>query len=274
MNFNGVFSAQTFRQDIEIVHFMWSCRDRHCGGRSRRVAGQAEAPAEEHLTPNSGGSEPMYLPELFRVEDVPQMHALMRARPFAALVSAGSAGLFASHLPTVLKDEGRYGVIECHLARANPHWRDLADGGEALMIFQGAEGYITPNWYPSKAEGGKVVPTWNFAVVHAYGRAEVMNDEGWLRRHVTELTAQQEKDQPRPWAPSDAPANFITTMLRGIVGFRFAVTRLEGKWKMSQNRTPKDRDGVVKGLALRDRGDDREIAELVARHTTPGDAGS
>jgi hypothetical protein len=98
MNFNGVFSAQTFRQDVEIVHFMWSCRDRHCGGRSRRVAGQAEAPAEEHLTPNSGGSEPMYLPELFRVEDVPQMHALMRARPFAALVSAGSSGLFASHL--------------------------------------------------------------------------------------------------------------------------------------------------------------------------------
>ena len=209
MNFNGVFSAQTFRQEVEIVHFMWSCRDRHCGGRSRRVAGQAEALAEEHLTPNNGGSEPMYLPELFRVEDVPQMHALMRARPFAALVSSGSAGLFASHLPTVLKDEGRYGVIECHLARANPHWRDLADRGEALMIFQGAEGYITPNWYPSKVEGGKVVPTWNFAVVHAYGCAEVMNDEDWLRRHVTELTAQQEKDQPRPWAPSDAPSSFI-----------------------------------------------------------------
>jgi transcriptional regulator len=95
----------------------------------------------------------MYLPELFRVEDVPQMHALMRARPFAALVSAGPSGLFASHLPTVLKDEGHCGIIECHLARANPHCHDLA-GGEALMIFQGAEGYITPNWYPSKAEGG------------------------------------------------------------------------------------------------------------------------
>jgi hypothetical protein len=130
----------------------------------------------------------MYLPELFRVEDVPQMHALMRARPFAALVSAGSDGLFASHLPTVLKDEGRYGVIECHLARANPHWRDLAASGETLMIFQGAQGYITPNWYPSKAEDGKVVPTWNFAVVHAYGRTQVMGDEEWLRRHVTGLT--------------------------------------------------------------------------------------
>jgi transcriptional regulator len=215
----------------------------------------------------------MYLPELFRVEDVAQMHALMRARPFAALVSAGPSGLFASHLPTVLKDEGRHGVIECHLARANPHCRDLVDGGEALMIFQGAEGYITPNWYPSKAEGGKVVPTWNFAAAHAYGRPEVVNDADWLRRHVTELTAQLERDQPRPWAPTDAPASFIDTMLRGIVGFRFAITRLEGKWKMSQNRTPQDREGVVKGLTLRDRGDDREIAELVARQRPPSDAG-
>ena len=214
----------------------------------------------------------MYLPELFRVEDVAQTHALMRARPFAALVSAGPSGLFASHLPTILKDEGRHGVIECHLARANPHCRDLA-GGEALMIFQGAEGYITPNWYPSKAEGGKVVPTWNFAAVHAYGRPEVVNDADWLRRHVTELTAQQERDQPRPWAPSDAPASFIDTMLRGIVGFRFAITRLEGKWKMSQNRTPQDREGVVNGLTLRDRGDDREIAELIARQRPPSDAG-
>jgi len=214
----------------------------------------------------------MYLHELFRVEDVAQTHALMRARPFAALVSAGPSGLFASHLPTVLKDEGRYGVIECHLARANPHCRDLA-GGEALVIFQGVEGYITPNWYPSKAEGGKVVPTWNFAAVHAYGRPDVVNDADWLRRHVTELTAQQERDQPRPWAPSDAPASFIDTMLRGIVGFRFAITRLEGKWKMSQNRTPQDREGVVNGLTLRDRGDDREIAELIARQRPSSDAG-
>ena len=106
----------------------------------------------------------MYRPEHFRVEDVVRMHALMRARPFASLVSNGSTGLCASHLPTVLKDEGSYGVIECHLARANPHWKDVASGNEALMIFQGPEGYITPNWYPSKAQHGKVVPTWNYAM--------------------------------------------------------------------------------------------------------------
>src|SRR5271169_6939161 len=129
-----------------------------------------------YLSPTLAHGDIVYLPDHFRIEDVPQMHALMRARPFATLVSGGSAGLYASHLPTVLKDDRPYGVIECHLARANPHWTDLAEGSEALMIFQGPEGYITPNWYPSKALHGKVVPTWNFAVVHAYGRPEVMKE--------------------------------------------------------------------------------------------------
>jgi transcriptional regulator len=207
----------------------------------------------------------MYRPDHFRVDDVPQMHALMRARPFAALVSAGSGGLYASHLPTVLKDDGPCGVIECHLARPNPHWKDLAEGNEALMIFQGPEGYITPNWYPSKAQHGKAVPTWNFAVVHAYGRPEVMKDEDWLLRHVTELTAQQESSEAKPWAPSDAPATYIEVMLRGIVGFRFAITRLEGKWKMSQNREIHDQAGVVKGLIERGDGDNIEIAKFIAR---------
>jgi transcriptional regulator len=205
----------------------------------------------------------MYLLDHFRVDDVPQIHALMRARPFAVLVSDGSAGLYASHLPTVLKGEGPYGVIECHLARPNPHWRDLADGNEALMIFQGPEGYITPNWYPSKGQTGKVVPTWNFAVVHAYGRPEVMTEKDWLLRHVTDLTTQQEKNETKPWAPSDAPSTYIDVMLRGIVGFRFPITRLEGKWKMSQNREIQDQVGVVNGLSNRRDGDDLEIAKWI-----------
>jgi len=208
----------------------------------------------------------MYRPDHFRVDDVPQMHALMRARPLAALVSTGPMGLFATHLPTVLKDEGPNGVIECHLARGNPHWKELAAGNEALMIFQGAEGYITPNWYPSKAAHGKVVPTWNYAVVHAYGRPEVMEDKDWLRRHVSALTTQQERGEAQPWAPTDAPDAYIEAMLRGIVGFRFAIARLEGKWKMSQNREMADRAGVVDGLGRRAQGDDAEIAEMVARH--------
>jgi len=197
------------------------------------------------------------------------MHALMRARPFATLVSGGSAGLYASHLPTVLKNDGPYGVIECHLARPNPHCKDLADGNETLMIFQGPQGYISPNWYPSKAQHGKAVPTWNFAVVHAYGRLEIMKDKDWLLQHVTELTAQQERNEARPWTPSDAPKNYIEVMLRGIVGFRFAITRLEGKWKMSQNREMQDRAGVVEGLGKRANGDDIEIAKIVSRQIKP-----
>jgi transcriptional regulator len=206
----------------------------------------------------------MYLPDQFSVQDVSELHALMRARPFAALVSGGPSGLYASHLPTVLKQEGSHGVIECHLARANPHCRELGEVGEALMIFQGAESYITPNWYPTKAETGKVVPTWNYAVVHAYGRPEVKDDVEWLRRHVGELTAQQEQTEPKPWAVTDAPERYIDVMLRGIVGFRFVISRLEGKWKMSQNRERQDAQGVVSGLGRRDQGDDLEVASIVA----------
>jgi transcriptional regulator len=206
----------------------------------------------------------MYQPEHFRVGDLKLMHALIRAHPFGILVSAGSEGLYATHLPTVLKDDGRNGVIECHLARANPHWKHLAAGIEGLMIFQGTEGYITPNWYPSKAEHGKVVPTWNYSVVHAHGRPEVMEDKHWLRSHVSEITAQQEHGRAAPWAVSDAPESFIEIMLRGIIGIRIVIERIEGKWKMSQNREAKDREGVARGLLARRAGDDLQMADLVA----------
>jgi transcriptional regulator len=208
----------------------------------------------------------MYRPDHFRVDDIAEMHALMRARPLAALVSAGASGLYATHLPTVLKSEGEFGAIECHLARANPHWKDLAAGGEALMIFQGPEAYITPNWYASKAENGKVVPTWNYAAVHAYGRPQVMQDKDWLRRHVGELTAQQEAGEPQPWAVTDAPESFVDVMLRGIVGFRFDIARLEGKWKMSQNREMRDRVTTADGLEKRGQNEDAQVAEVIRGH--------
>jgi transcriptional regulator len=210
----------------------------------------------------------MYQPKHFRVDDVRRLHALMRARPFATLVSVGSLGLYGTHLPTVLQADGSFGIIECHLARANPHWRDLSACNEGLMIFQGPQGYITPNWYPSKAEHGKVVPTWNYAVVHAYGRPEVVDDANWLRRHVTELTSQQERDQPRPWTPSDSPEAFVESMLQAIIGFRFVIKRLEGKWKMSQNRGMHDREGVARGLRNRGLADDFEIADIVSGELT------
>jgi transcriptional regulator len=214
----------------------------------------------------------MYQPDHFKVDDLAQMHALMRGRPFATVVSSGSLGLYATHLPTVLKAEGQYGVIECHLARANPHWKDLNSGIDVLMIFHGPDGYITPNWYASKPETHKVVPTWNYATVHAYGRPAIMEDAAWKRRHVSELTDQAErteaKTQSRPWALSDAPEDYVQVMLRGIVGFRFEIGRLEAKWKMSQNREPRDRAGVAAGLAARDNEHDAEMAALVSKFST------
>ena len=162
----------------------------------------------------------MYTPENFRVEDVGEAHALMRAHPFAILVTHGADGLMATHLPTVLKTDGsgQLGRIECHLARPNPQWRTFAPETDALMIFQGPEAYIRPGWYPSKAEHGKVVPTWNYAAVHAYGRLEVVQDQAWLLAHVSELSVQQEAPHPEPWSTADAPGPFIGALSRGIVG--------------------------------------------------------
>ena len=209
----------------------------------------------------------MYTPKHFNVEDTSEAHALMRAHPFAVLVTQGTSGIVATHLPTVLKveDGAALGRIECHVARPNPQWRDFAANGDALMIFQGPEAYIRPGWYPSKAEHDKVVPTWNYAVVHAYGRIDVVQDQAWLLAHVSELTQQQEAPYPARWLTSDAPENYLAMMARGIVGMRIAITRLECKMKMSQNREGRDRGGVVRGLAERAQGHDGQVASLVEK---------
>src|SRR5215470_13046708 len=209
----------------------------------------------------------MYRPGYFKVEDTAKVHAMMRAQPFAILVTQGSDGLTATHLPTVLKGggDGALGLIECHLARPNPQWKTYTPELDALMIFQGPDAYIRPGWYPSKAEHGKVVTTWNYAAVHAYGRLEVVEDQAWLLAHVAELTQQQEAPFAKPWSAADAPDSFLAAMARGIVGLRFTIARLEGKAKMSQNREPRDRAGVVRGLAERGLGEDRETAHLVEK---------
>ena len=207
----------------------------------------------------------VYTPAQFRIEEAGEVHALMRAHPFAVLVTHGSDGLIATHLPTVLKVDtaSPLGRIECHVARPNPQWKTFAPGADALMIFQGPEAYIRPGWYPSKAERGKVVPTWNYNVVHAYGRLEAVQNKEWLHTHVAELTDQQEAPYPEPWAKSDAPASYNEVLVRGIVGLKLPITRLEGKAKMSQNREMHDRVEVVEGLRGRGEGRDAETAALV-----------
>jgi transcriptional regulator len=212
----------------------------------------------------------MYIPDHFKLGDVTEQHALMRAYPFATLITTSDAGFEVTHLPTVLKSEGALGMVECHLSRANSHWRAISAGTRALLIYTGPEAYITPAWYASKAEHGKVVPTWNYAVVHAHGIAEIVDDRDWLVRHVGELTDQQEAGAAVPWATSDAPGNFIEVLSRGIVGMRFTIERLEGKAKMSQNRELPDRDGVVTGLRARGAEGDEKVAALVAAHLDSG----
>lgn len=190
----------------------------------------------------------MYIPAHFRIEDLPAIHGAMRETRLANLVTSGPGGLVATPLPMLLDgDEGEFGTLYAHVARANPQWRTGA-GQEALVIFDGPDAYVSPSWYPSKQEHGKVVPTWNYVAVHAYGPVEFTEDPEQLLRLVTRLTERHEGTRAQPWAVGDAPARFVDSQLRGIVGVRVPITRLEGKRKLSQNRSTEDKAGVKAGL--------------------------
>jgi transcriptional regulator len=206
----------------------------------------------------------MYIPKFNEETRTPVLHALMRERPLASLVTVGRSGLFASHLPMVLDDHvAPLGLLRCHVSRANAQWKNFDPAVEALAIFSGAGHYISPNWYAEKQETGKVVPTWNYAVVHAYGHLKVIEDTDWLRAHVESLVAIHEAGSAKPWKVSDAPAEYVASQLRGIVGFEMKIERLEGKWKVSQNRSESDRRGVVEGLEALGSDEAEEMARLV-----------
>lgn len=187
----------------------------------------------------------MYTPPAFRIEDGAEIAAWIRAARLAILVSTGADGQpMATHLPLLLSEDGA--VIEGHLARANPQWRGLT---RALAIFPGPEAYVSPSWYPSKAEHGRVVPTWNYVAVHAEGPVELVEEPGPLHALVDRLTRAHEARRPEPWAVSDAPEPFVASQLKGIVGIRLTIERVVGKKKMSQNRSAADQAGVAAGLA-------------------------
>jgi transcriptional regulator len=206
----------------------------------------------------------MYTPKAFEVTDLPLLHTAMQQAGLAILVTMTSGGLVATHLPLLLDTtKGLYGTLTGHVSRANLQWKETEPAAEALVIFPGLDTYVTPTWYPAKQETGRVVPTWNYAAIHAYGPITFFEDAERLRTVVTDLTTQHEAALPAPWKVTDAPATYIDAQLKAIVGFELPITRLEGKQKFNQNRSREDREGVIAGL--RELKDPRktQVAELM-----------
>jgi transcriptional regulator len=192
----------------------------------------------------------MYLPKHFEETRPEVLHELVRTHPLGLLITLASHGLEANPIPMALDADpaGGPGILRGHVARANPVWRETRADVEALAVFQGAQAYISPSFYPSKAESGKVVPTWNYVTVQARGHFRAIDDAEWLHAFVSRLTDRHEAPRAAPWAVADAPDDYVATMLRAIVGFEITLTSLTGKWKVSQNRSAVDRQGVVRGL--------------------------
>jgi transcriptional regulator len=196
----------------------------------------------------------MYVPAHFSVPDQEALYRLIRENPFGILVTNGGDGLDANHIPFELDpQQGEHGVLRAHVARGNPVWKEIRNGAEVLVIFRAEDAYVSPNWYPTKRESHKQVPTWNYRLVHAHGTIAFHDDETFLRGLVGRLTRTHEASQPVPWQMSDAPKDYIAAMLKAIVGLEIDISRLVGKFKLSQNREPRDRLGV--GEALKKQGD-------------------
>lgn len=211
----------------------------------------------------------MYRPPAFREDRLDVLHAFIRAHPLGMLVSAGLGGLMANPIPFLVDPAAtEKGLLRAHLAKANDQLAALRQGAEVMVLFQGPDAYVTPSWYASKREHGKVVPTWNYATVHAWGTPRVIDDETWLRGQIGDLTLSQEAGREHPWRVDDAPADFLAGQIKGIVGLEIPIARIEGKWKVSQNRSAADRQGVIDGLRqeVPEKG---EIADLVEQRGDP-----
>jgi len=212
----------------------------------------------------------VYVPSQHEETDLSVLHALIGAHPLGVWVTAGEGGeLVANHIPFYLDaTRGEKGTLVAHVARANPVWKQFSRTVSSVVVFQGAEKYITPSWYPSKHAHGKAVPTWNYAVVHAHGIPDTFEDADRLLAHLTTMVDTQEANQALPWKVSDAPEDYIAKMMRAIVGIEIPVAKLEGKWKVSQNRPEPDRLGVVAGLLSTADGDSKAMADLVKASLT------
>jgi transcriptional regulator len=203
----------------------------------------------------------MYVPRHFNEARRDVLLDFVRKQPFGLLIASGESGLEVASIPFLVESKSHEMLLfQAHVARANPIWRG-ANASEVVVVFQGPHAYVSPNWYPSKAESGEVVPTWNYVMVEARGTLTVRDDVAWLREHVTRLTETHERDQPRPWAVDDAPREFTDKLLKGVVGLELSVSSLVGKWKLSQNRSEPDRAGVARSLAQRDEAGARAVAD-------------
>ncbi|MFA5982863.1 MAG: FMN-binding negative transcriptional regulator [Methylococcaceae bacterium] len=202
----------------------------------------------------------MYIPKHFEELRIDVLHQLIHTHPLATLVTMSSNGLNANHIPLSLQPFPQpLGTLQGHIARANTMLTDIASGSEVLAIFHGAQSYISPSWYATQKETGKVVPTWNYSVVHAYGILKTVDDSKWLHRHLEQFTAQNEAAFSTPWALSDAPQEFTEKLINHIIGIEMQITRLHGKWKVSQNQPQNNRDGVIKGLKQHQNGSDEML---------------
>ena len=211
----------------------------------------------------------MYRPPLFDEPRIDVLIAAMRAHPLGLLVRNGSEGLTADLIPFIIAEDDGSRRLCGHVSRGNALWREVQRGEPVLVVFTGPEHYVSPSWYATKAETGKVVPTWNYVVVEAHGPIRVHDDAKWIGRQIRALTLSQEGGRAQPWGVDDAPADFIEAQLRGIVGIEIAIDRLAGKWKVSQNRNAADRTGVVAGLGAEGSGEASAMAALVAARTEP-----
>jgi transcriptional regulator len=207
----------------------------------------------------------MYQPPHFREDRIEVQHDLVRAHPLGLIITAGPAGLMANPIPFLIDAAAsERGTLRCHVARANEQWRELARVEECLVVFQGPQDYVTPSWLATKRETGKVVPTWNYITVHAWGPPRVIEDAAWLRRQIDDLTQSREGRRAAPWGVGDAPPEYISGLIKGIVGVEIPIARIEGKWKLSQNRTEADRLGIIAGARDESGGAPAVMADLVA----------
>ncbi len=195
----------------------------------------------------------MFKPPMFVEKREELIHDLIHSNPFGTLISMVDVEIAADHLPLLFKPQLREkGALHAHISKGNPLWKKHKAGQEVMVIFQGTHHYISPSWYASKAEHGKVVPTWNYAVVHAHGTLKIIEDHDWLLNHINEQTDKNEQHYETPWKVSDAPEKYIDSQLKGIIGLEIEITRFDGKWKISQNKNRQDKEGVVKGLKAED----------------------